>query len=108
MNLPVTIVVIDNHGYGSTRNYERQYIAEKGPEANPQKPGYLNMDMRTMGPDLKAMIEGFGIPCRRLTPGDDLRAAVEQAWAESSSRSGEHMCELKSLMSITFAGFILK
>lgn len=85
MNLPVTIVVLDNHGYGSTRNYERQYLAEKGRDANPQRPGYLNMDMRTMGPDLKAMIEGFNIPCRRLAPGDDLRAAVEQAWAESSS-----------------------
>lgn len=85
MNLPITLIVMDNHGYGSTRNYERQYLGELGRDANPQKPGYLNMDMREMGPDLKAMIEGFGISCRRLSPDDDLRAAVEQAWADSAN-----------------------
>ena len=84
MNLPITFIVMDNHGYGSTRNYERIYVGELGPKARPQKPGYLNMDMRTTGPDLKQMIEGFGIPCRRLSPDDDLRAAVEDAWAGSA------------------------
>jgi len=83
MNLPVTLVVLDNHGYGSTRNYERQYLASLGADANPQRPGYLNMDMRRLGPDLAGMIEGFGIPCRRLSEGDDLRGAVEEAWAAS-------------------------
>jgi len=85
MNLPVTLVVLDNHGYGSTRNYERGYLKDLGRAANPQQPGYLNMDMRALGPDLRGMIEGFGTPCRRLTLGDDLRAAVEQAWAESGN-----------------------
>ncbi|CAN5356109.1 biosynthetic-type acetolactate synthase large subunit [soil metagenome] len=83
MNLPVTLIILDNHGYGSTRNYERQYLGELGRDANPQKPGYLNMDMRTMGPDLADMIRGFGIKCTRLTREDDLRAAVEGAWADS-------------------------
>lgn len=85
MNLPITIVVLDNHGYGSTRNYERNYLGALGANANPQQPGYFNMDMRAMGPDLKTMIEGFGISCRRLAPGDDLRGAVEQAWADSAN-----------------------
>lgn len=85
MNLPVTIVVMDNHGYGSTRNYERQHVARLGAHARPQKPGYLNMDMRGVGPDIAGMVEGFGIPCRRLSPEDDLRAAVVQAWAESAN-----------------------
>jgi len=85
MNLPVTIIVLDNHGYGSTRNYERAYLADLGRTASPQQPGYLNMDMRTLGPDLRGMIEGFGIPCRRLTADDDLRGAVEQAWAQSAN-----------------------
>jgi len=85
MNLPVTLIVLDNHGYGSTRNYERQYLAELGRDASPQKPGYLNMDMRETGPDLAEMIRGFGIPCRRLSPDDDLRAAVEEAWADSAN-----------------------
>jgi thiamine pyrophosphate-dependent acetolactate synthase large subunit-like protein len=84
MNLPVTLVVLDNHGYGSTRNYERQYLASLGAAANPQRPGYLNMDMRQLGPDLAGMIQGFGIPCRRLSESDDLRRAVEEAWAASA------------------------
>lgn len=85
MNLPVTLIILDNYGYASTRNFERNYLQSLGPAANPQKPGYLNMDMRTVGPDIKAMIDGFGIPCRRLGGEDDLRAAVEQAWAESAN-----------------------
>lgn len=85
MNLPITLIVLDNHGYGSTRNYERQFLAGLGNKANPQGPGYINMDMRSLGPDLKDMIEGFGIPCRRLEAHDDLRGAVEQAWSEAAS-----------------------
>ena len=84
MNLPITFIVLDNYGYGSTRNYERQHIAKLGPDARPQKPGYFNMDMREMGPDIRDQIEGNGIPCRRLSPGDDLRAAVLDAWARRS------------------------
>ena len=84
LNLPITLIILDNHGYASTRNFERNYIQSLGPAANPQSPGYLNMDMRTTGPDIRAIIEGFGIPCRRLGEGDDLRGAVEQAWAESA------------------------
>ena len=41
------------------------------------------MDMRETGPDVADMIAGFGIPTRTLSDQDDLRAAVEQAWAES-------------------------
>jgi thiamine pyrophosphate-dependent acetolactate synthase large subunit-like protein len=85
MNLPVTLIILDNYGYASTRNFERNYLQSLGGAANPQKPGYLNMDMRTMGPDIQAMIEGFGIPCRRLGEGEDIRGAVEQAWAESAN-----------------------
>jgi thiamine pyrophosphate-dependent acetolactate synthase large subunit-like protein len=85
LNLPITLIILDNHGYASTRNYERNYIQSLGPAANPQKTGYINMDMRRMGPDMKDMIEGFGIPCRRVGEEDDLRAAVEQAWTESAN-----------------------
>lgn len=82
LNLPITIVVLDNHGYASTRHFERSYVESLGPAAN-GPPGFLNMDMRNLGPDPAEMVRGFGIPTRRLTLEDDLRAAVEQAWAES-------------------------
>lgn len=84
LNLPITIVVLNNHGYGSTRNYERNYVAAQGSDTS-RRTTYLNMDMRTLGPDIGDMIRGFGIPCRSLTEQDDLRAALEQAWAESKS-----------------------
>lgn len=84
MNLPITLIVLDNHGYASTRNYEREHVNALGPDASPQRPSYANMDMRETGPDVADMIAGFGIPTRRLSPDDDLRAAVERAWVESA------------------------
>jgi len=84
LNLPITIVVLDNHGYASTRHYERSYVEGLGPAANGAA-GFLNMDMRDLGPDPAEMVRGFGIPTRRLTPEDDLRAAVEQAWVDSAN-----------------------
>jgi thiamine pyrophosphate-dependent acetolactate synthase large subunit-like protein len=85
MNLPITIAVIDNQGYGSTRNFEREFIAKQGPAAQTQKPSYYNMDFRETGPDIAEMVRGFGIPCRRLGLDDDLRQAVLDAWAESAN-----------------------
>ena len=85
MNLPVTLIILDNKGYASTRNYERAYVESLGAEASPQRPSYSNMDMRETGPDVADMIAGFGIPTRTLSDQDDLRAAVEQAWAESAN-----------------------
>lgn len=85
MNLPVTVIILDNHGYASTRNYEREHVNSLGAAASPQRPSYYNMDMRETGPDIADMIAGFGIPTKRLSPTDDLRAAVEKAWADSAN-----------------------
>lgn len=79
-NVPVTIVVLDNGGYGSTRMFEQLYIQKLGPEAKPQRPGYLGSDLRGQGPGVKSIIEGFGIPCHECVPGDDTRRALMQAW----------------------------
>ncbi|MGE0384966.1 MAG: thiamine pyrophosphate-binding protein [Gammaproteobacteria bacterium] len=82
-NLPITLVILDNAGYGSTRFFEREYVARLGAQAN-ARPSYLNMDMRRLGPDLAEMIRGYGIACRRLSPQDDARAAVLEAWQSAS------------------------
>jgi len=82
LNLPITIVVLDNSGYGSTRFFEREYLHEQG---SSEKPTYFNMDMREMGPDVGSMIAGFGIPCKRVGVGDDARAAIEEAWEGAGS-----------------------
>jgi thiamine pyrophosphate-dependent acetolactate synthase large subunit-like protein len=78
--LPITIIVLDNGGYGSTRMFEQLYVAKLGPEARPQHPGYLGSDLRTLGPSVHSIIEGFGIPCRTLQAGEDARGAVLEAW----------------------------
>lgn len=81
--LPITLVVLDNGGYGSTRHFERQYVAKLGDKAK-NKPGYLNSDLRNLGPSVDSIIEGFGIPCSRVAPGDDPRETVLAAWEQSS------------------------
>jgi thiamine pyrophosphate-dependent acetolactate synthase large subunit-like protein len=84
LNLPVTLVILDNGGYGSTRYYERQYIDRLGADASPAHPSYHGSDLRNTGSTVGGIIEGFGIPCRTLSPTDDPRAAVSDAWSRSS------------------------
>ena len=84
-NLPVTVVVIDNGGYGSTRFFERQFVERLGPQANPQRAGYLGSDLRETGSTVRGVIEGFGIPTTVVPRGGDARAAVESSWSNSAN-----------------------
>jgi len=81
--LPITLVVLDNGGYASTRYFERQYVARLGSKAR-KKPSYLNSDLRNIGPSIDSIIEGFGISCRRVRANEDPREAIEEAWELSS------------------------
>lgn len=80
LNLPITLVILDNGGYGSTRYFERDYISRTGSEAN-LPPSYFNMDMRRLGPSVASIINGFGIPCRELGESEDPHRALQEAWA---------------------------
>lgn len=79
--LPITFVILDNGGYGSTRYFERMYVQRLGSDAQPSRPSYYNMDFRGVGPGLAQLLNGFGIPCTTVQPGADGRAAIEKAWA---------------------------
>lgn len=83
-NLPITIVVLDNGGYGSTRYYERSYLQRLGQDAPFPAPSYNGSDFRSAGSSVSGIIEGFGIPCRTLNPDEDVRGAIEAAWASAS------------------------
>jgi len=83
-NLPITIVVVDNGGYGSTRFYERAYMSRLGNKAPFSQPAYNGSDFRRTGSSVGSIIEGFGIPCRTLLPEDDARSAIQAAWAEAA------------------------
>jgi thiamine pyrophosphate-dependent acetolactate synthase large subunit-like protein len=80
-NLPITLVVVDNGGYGSTRFYERSYLQRLGSDAPLPRPSYNGSDFRFVGSTVGGIIEGFGIPCHTVAPGEDARQAVESAWA---------------------------
>jgi len=84
-NLPVTFVVLDNGGYGSTRYFERAYLARAGEAAGTQGPSYNGSDFRDTGSSVEGILAGFNIPVTVVEQGGDIRAAVERAWAESKS-----------------------
>jgi len=78
--LPITVVVLDNGGYGSTRMFELFHAQKLSATGQSQEVGYLGSDLRNMGPSVKSIIEGFGIPCMTPKSGDDMRAAMMTAW----------------------------
>jgi thiamine pyrophosphate-dependent acetolactate synthase large subunit-like protein len=80
-HLPITFVVFDNGGYGSTRFFERQYSARLEDPA--LAPGYLGSDFRGIGPAPGHVLRGFGVATRTLAPGEDPRPAVLEAWDAS-------------------------
>jgi len=58
-------------------------MARLGNKAPFSQPAYSGSDFRSVGSSVGGIIEGFGIPCRTLSPEDDVRAAIEAAWAAS-------------------------
>jgi thiamine pyrophosphate-dependent acetolactate synthase large subunit-like protein len=83
-NLPVTFVIIDNGGYGSTRFFEEQYVARLGEEADPPHASHFGSDFRNSGTSVEGILGGFGIPAEVTASGEDARAAIERAWASSN------------------------
>lgn len=92
-NLPVTIVVLDNGGYASTRFFERKYVERLGPKARPQHASYYGSDFRGTGSTVEGIIEGFNIPVEVVSEGNDAREAIERAW--SSSEKGPNAVVIK-------------
>lgn len=83
--LPVTLVVIDNGGFGSTRFFERQYVRRLGEQAGTQPAGYIGSDLRDAGSTVQGIIEGFRIPAETVRIGQNPRDAIERAWSSSAS-----------------------
>lgn len=78
MDLPITFVVWDNGGFGSTRSFERQYLDESD---GARRPGYVGADLREVGPPVEQIIRGYGIDCARISAEDDVRSAILGLWA---------------------------
>ena len=71
--LPITYVVLDNSGFGSTRWFEQQYLQRHGVA---DTAGNVGSDFRGMGSAVESVASGFGIPSKRLSEASELQAAL--------------------------------
>jgi thiamine pyrophosphate-dependent acetolactate synthase large subunit-like protein len=80
MRLPVTYVVLDNGGFGSTKDFEQQYVNRLSGE--PGQPIHaLGSDFTATRPPIVEVARGLGVPGSDIQDGDHL----EQVLAESRS-----------------------
>lgn len=81
-NLPVRIFIVNNQGYASIRNTQRNYFQGRyvgtGPEAG------------LLIPDIAALAQCVGIPAMKITDAAELRDGVRQALAQP----GPFLCEV--------------
>jgi len=72
-NLPICLIIMNNGGYASIRNTQRNYFAERyvgtGPEAG------------LMLPDLEQVAATYGLPFRRITDAAELRPILNEVAA---------------------------
>ena len=72
-NLPITYVVLDNQGFGSTRYFEQEYVKSLPSGADA---GFVGSDFRGAGPSVTAVAQGFGIRAETLDDPSDLPRAL--------------------------------
>jgi thiamine pyrophosphate-dependent acetolactate synthase large subunit-like protein len=82
LNLPITFVVLDNQGYGSTRFFEERYVATLTPEA--PRAAYIGSDFRQFGLSPADVMRGFGIPATDVADAGQLRGELERRWTSGS------------------------
>lgn len=91
LGLPIVLIVMNNGGYASIRNTQRNYFSSRfigtGPEAN------LGL------PDIVALGASIGIPGMRVSRAEDLEAALARAVAEP----GPFICDVILSSSETLA-----
>jgi len=72
-NLPICLIIMNNGGYASIRNTQRNYFAERyvgtGPEAG------------LILPDLEQVATTYGLPFRRITDAAELRQILNEVAA---------------------------
>jgi thiamine pyrophosphate-dependent acetolactate synthase large subunit-like protein len=71
--LPITFVVLDNSGFGSTRWFESLYAARLPGEPSPH---YVGSDFRTTGVSVCDVAQGFGVPSFDLEGDTDVHARL--------------------------------
>ena len=71
LNLPITLIVMDNQGYASIRNTQRNYFESRYIATGPNSGLHM--------PDLGDVAEAMGVQCLRIDKADQLKAGLSQA-----------------------------
>jgi len=80
--LPIKIFVLNNHGYLSIRQTQRNFFPDNPVGAGPES--------GVTFPDFERLAYGFGIPFRRC----ETHAGLRDAIAETLGRDGPQLCEI--------------
>ncbi|HEX5392719.1 MAG TPA: thiamine pyrophosphate-binding protein [Rhodocyclaceae bacterium] len=81
--LPLIIFIMNNQGYASIRNTQRNYFESRFVATGPE--GGLNM------PDIRALANAYGIPSMTIETSEALDAGLREALAQP----GPFLCEVK-------------
>jgi thiamine pyrophosphate-dependent acetolactate synthase large subunit-like protein len=75
MQLPITFVVLDNGGFGSTKMFEERYMQEH-PNTATGTAHFVGSDFSASGPSVRSVAEGFGLPVVSVASGATLETEL--------------------------------
>ena len=84
LNLPITFVVLDNRGFGSTRWFEEKHVEQYAPGS---AAGYMGSNFADTTPSVAEVARGFGLPTTVLSGPDDLAPGLNSAVQQGTGPS---------------------
>jgi acetolactate synthase-1/2/3 large subunit len=83
LDLPIVLVIMNNEGYASIRNTQRNYFDARYLGTGPEAGLYI--------PDFVALAQSIGLSASRIERSPDLVSSLKEALAQR----GPHICEVK-------------
>lgn len=83
LNLPIVLLIMNNNGYASIRNTQRNYFAGRYLGSGPDSGLFI--------PDFVALAESMGLPARRISTPQALLSGL----AEALEQRGPAICEIR-------------
>jgi acetolactate synthase-1/2/3 large subunit len=75
LNLPVKIIILNNHCHGMVRQFQESYFEER----------YQSTLWGYSAPSFHLVAEAYGIPSRQVTSPDMLNSALNECWESADS-----------------------
>ncbi len=83
-NLPILLVIMNNNGYASIRNTQRNYFSSRFLGTGPSSGLHI--------PDFLAIAKAFGLPARRISKANELATGLSDALAVLSTPCVLEVC----------------